>query len=210
VFYAFDVLEHHGRDLSQLPQIIMKERLDNLIGEQGGTSALQFSQHIEGHGEEVLKAMCGSGREGVVAKSAEAPYRDDRTMAWIKVKCTTRQEFVVVGWRVPDAGGEGIASLLLATYEGGTLVYRGRVGTGFTHKMLLDLRRRLEPFRVNTSPLAKVPHDIAKKARWVQPVTVAEVDYAEVTPDGSLRHPSFKGIREDKDPTEVTLEKPAK
>jgi bifunctional non-homologous end joining protein LigD len=208
VFFAFDLLEVGSKDLAPLPQIKRKERLEKLIGEQPGTSALQYSQHIEGHGEEVLKAMCESGREGVVAKFADAPYRGERTMAWIKVKCTKRQEFVVVGWRVPDAGGEGIASLLLATYEGGKLVYRGRVGTGFTNKMLIDLRRRLEPLRVETSPVAKVPRDIVKKARWVQPVTVAEVDYAEVTPDGSLRHPSFKGIREDKDPTEVTLEKP--
>jgi bifunctional non-homologous end joining protein LigD len=205
VFYAFDLLEQGGKDLAPLPLVKRKERLERLVGDEPGMSALQFSQHIEGHGQEILKAMCESGHKGVVAKFAEAPYRGDR-MSWIKVKCTKRQEFVVVGWRVPDAGGEGIASLLLAAYEDGKLVYRGRVGTGFTNKMLIDLRRRLEPLRVETSPVAKVPRDIVKKARWVQPVTAAEVDFAEVTPDGSLRHPSFKG--EDKDATEVTLEKP--
>jgi bifunctional non-homologous end joining protein LigD len=74
--------------------------------------------------------------------------------------------------------------------------------------MLIDLRQRLEAFRIDASPVAKVARDIVKKARWVHPVTVAEFDYSEVTPDGSLRHPSFKGIREDKDAAEASLEKP--
>jgi bifunctional non-homologous end joining protein LigD len=101
-----------------------------------------------------------------------------------------------------------MASLILGTYENGQLIYRGRVGTGFTEAMRKDILAKLKKRRVEKSAFASVPTDIARRARCVKPELVAEVTYAEVTPDGSLRHPSFKGMREDKRADQVVMEMP--
>lgn len=101
-----------------------------------------------------------------------------------------------------------MASLLLGTYDNGKLIYRGRVGTGFTAAMRKDILAKLEKRRVEKPAFASVPRDIARRARWVKPELVAEVTYAEVTPDGSLRHPSFEGMREDKRADQVVKEMP--
>ena len=209
VFYVFDLLEQDSKDLARLPQLERKERLEEIVGQQAPTSPLQYSHHVQGHGDQVFRAMCEGGHEGVVAKRADAPYRvGDRSVAWIKVKCTKRQEFVIVGWRAPEDGGEGMRALILATYEDGKLVHRGRVGTGFTEKERAELYRKLKPLQIAVSPLAKTPRELIKLARWVEPALVADVTYAEITPDGSLRHPSFQGLREDKDARTVALELP--
>jgi bifunctional non-homologous end joining protein LigD len=208
VFFAFDLLESNGKDLAPLPLIKRKARLERVIGQHDLLSPLQFSAHVEGHGAEVFQTVCDGGHEGVVAKRAEATYRvGERALSWLKIKCRLCQEFVIVGWRAPDYG-EGIASLLLGTYENGELVYRGRVRTGFTYKTLVDLRRQLGPFRRATSPLVKIPMGLGKAARWVEPVMVAEVAYSGLTPNGLLQRPTFKGIREERNPEEVTLEQP--
>ena len=134
--------------------------------------------------------MCAGGHEGVIAKRADGRYSaGDRSLDWIKVKCTKRQEFVIVGWRAPEEGGEGMRALILATYENGQLVHRGRVGTGFTEKEREALYRKLKPLQIDLNPLAKTPRELVRLARWVKPVLVAEVTFAELTPDGSLRHP---------------------
>lgn len=149
--------------------------------------------------------MCSGGHEGTIAKRADAAYVGDRTKGWLKIKCTKRQEFVVGGWR-PGDDGSGMSSLILGTYEKGKLVYRGRVGTGFTDAMRERILAQLERRRLDKPAFAAVPSDISRKARWVQPELVAEIAYAEITPDGSLRHASFKGLREDKHPSQVVLE----
>lgn len=150
--------------------------------------------------------MCAGGHEGVIAKRAHSRYVGGRTGSWLKIKCTKRQEFVVAGYRPSDTG-RGMASLILGTYENGKLIYRGRVGTGFTEAMRHDILARLEKLHIEKPALASVPPDIARRARWAKPELLAEVTYAEVTPDGSLRHPSFKGFREDKSADQVVMEK---
>lgn len=193
-FYAFDLLEIDGEDLSDRPLVTRKERLEKLLGERAPADSLQFSSHIVDQGQAVFEAMCAGGHEGVIAKRADNPYIGDRTASWLKIKCTNRQEFVVGGYRPSDTG-HGMASLILGTYEDGKLIYRGRVGTGFTEAMRNTLLQKLQTRLVDKSTFASVPRDIARRARWVRPELIAEVTYAEVTPDGSLRHPSFKGLR---------------
>ena len=152
--------------------------------------------------------MKAGGFEGVIAKSATARYYGgDRSTAWLKVKCVMRQEFVVIGWRPPDYGVDNVRGLFLGTYEDGELVFRGAVGTGFTDKMrrefweVLQLIRSDEPL-----PIKGMPRGEARVCRWVQPRLLAEVEYTEITPDGLIRHPSFKGLREDKLAADVHLE----
>ena len=125
-FYAFDLLELNGDDLSNRPLLQRKEQLESLLGTRDPDDSLQFSGHIVDHGKEVFDAMCEGGHEGVIAKRADSRYIGDRTASWLKIKCTKRQEFVVGGYRPSDTG-RGMASLILGTYENGELIYRGRV-----------------------------------------------------------------------------------
>ena len=208
VFYAFDLLELDGEDIGPLPQLERKERLEALLANLPAGSPIAYSEHVVGRGQEVFDAMCSGGFEGVIAKSPTARYYSgDRSTAWLKVKCVQRQEFVVIGWRPPDYGVDNVRGLFLATYEAGQLVYRGGVGTGFTDKMrrevwgVLQLIRVDEPLKIKGMPRAE-----ARACRWVQPRLLAEIEYTEVTPDGLIRHPSYKGLREDKSADDVHLE----
>ncbi|TJW39216.1 MAG: DNA ligase D, partial [Mesorhizobium sp.] len=206
-FYAFDLLELNGDDLSNRPLLDRKERLEVLLGKREPGDSLQFSSHIADNGKKVFDTMCAGGHEGVIAKRADSRYVGDRAPTWLKIKCTRRQEFVVGGYRPSDTG-RGMASLILGTYENGKLIYRGRVGTGFTQPMRKNILEQLEKRRLDKPAFASVPRDIARRARWVKPELVAEVAYSEVTPDGSLRHPSFQGMREDKRADQVAMEMP--
>ena len=208
VFYAFDLLELDGEDIARLPQLKRKERLERLLSRLPDDAPVAYSEHIIGRGEEVLQAMRDGGHEGVIAKSPTARYYGgDRSTAWLKIKCVQRQEFVVLGWRPPDYGVDNVRGLFLGTYQDGELVYRGGVGTGFTDRMrretweVLQLIRSDAPLRVKGMPRPE-----ARACRWVQPRLLAEVEYTEITPDGLIRHPSFKGLREDKDAREVHFE----
>lgn len=204
-FYAFDIFEKDGGDLTALPLIERKAILKELIGERDGVGSLQYSDHVVDSGKAVFDAMCAGGHEGMIAKAADARYVGDRTKTWLKIKCTKRQEFVVGGWR-PSDDGRGMASLILGTYEKGQFVYRGRVGTGFSDAMRDKILKQMEARRIAKPAFAAVPRDIARKAMWVRPELVAEVAYAEITPDGSLRHASFQGMRADKKASQVVLE----
>jgi bifunctional non-homologous end joining protein LigD len=157
----------------------------------------------------LLKAMRQNEMEGLVAKRPGAPYpAGDRSDAWLKIKTNNRQEFVVIGWRPPEHGPDDVRGLFLATYEGDQLVYRGSVGTGFTNRMRSDVLEVLKLIRTDKPPAVRgMPRAEARIAHWVEPSLLAEVEFAEITPDGLVRHPSFKGLREDKAPAEAHLER---
>lgn len=201
--FAFDLLHHNGEDLTALATLARKERLGPLI--PGGDPRLLYADHIVGSGEQLFAAMCGEGYEGVVSKRADAPYRAGRTKTWLKIKCTHRQEFVIVGWTASDKT-RGFKSLLLGAYENGALGYAGKVGTGFDASTMADLRERLDALARDEATV-KAPRAMVRAARWVSPELVAEIAYAEVTPDGVLRHASFLGLREDKRAGEVVMER---
>ena len=207
--FAFDLVEQDGEDLSALPLTTRKERLRALVDEglDGGDDALRYAEHVVGAGEQLLHQMCDEGMEGVVSKLADAPYRSGRSMAWTKTKCIQRQEFVIVGWQ-PSTKRRGFASLLLATHDDDGWTYRGKVGTGFDSAALEEIGARLEPLETATAPV-KASKALVRGAKWVRPRLVAEVAYAEITPDGILRHASFVGLRADKPATEVVAERPA-
>ncbi|RYE49819.1 MAG: hypothetical protein EOP24_00840 [Hyphomicrobiales bacterium] len=208
VFYAFDLLELDGEDIARLPQLERKQRLEALLTNVPPDDPIAYSDHIIGGGDEVFKAMCEGEYEGVIAKSPTARYYGgDRSTTWLKIKCVRRQEFVVIGWRPPEYGVDNVRGLFLATYEDGRLVYRGGVGTGFTDKMRREVWEVLQLIRTEERPeIAGMPKAEVRAARWVEPRLLAEIEFTEVTPDGLIRHPSFKGLREDKDPREVHFE----
>ena len=200
--FAFDLLSCDGEDLTTLTNLERKERLRALIS--GDDNRLQFAEHVIGEGEKLFETMCREGYEGVVSKKADAPYRGSRTKAWLKIKCTHRQEFVIVGWSESDKS-RGFRSLLLGVHENGELRYAGKVGTGFSQDTIQDLRDRMDPLERKTAPV-KVPRAAARKVHWLTPKLVAEIAFTEFTPDGVLRHPSFLGLRGDKAAADVVLE----
>jgi bifunctional non-homologous end joining protein LigD len=201
--FAFDLLDLDSEKLGKLPTIQRKERLRALI--DGNDKRLQFAEHIVGEGEKLFETMCREGYEGVVSKLADAPYRGKRTQAWLKIKCLQRQEFVIVGWTESDKS-RGFRALLLGVYESKGLRYAGKVGTGFTQDLMNDLRTRLDRLARKT-PTVEAPKAATRGAHWVTPKLVAEIAYTEVTPDKVLRHPSFLGLRGDKEAGEVVEEK---
>ena len=203
-FFAFDLLEIDGEDVTGLANLARKDRLAPLI--DGTDARVQYSEHVIGQGEQLFETMCREGYEGIVSKRADAPYRGARTKAWLKIKCTHRQEFVIVGW-TPSTKSRGFAALLLGLNGPDGLVYAGKVGTGFDTATMLDLRERLEKIARKT-PTVTAPRAAVRGAHWVSPKLVAEVAYAETTPDGVLRHSSFLGLREDKKASEVVAETP--
>jgi bifunctional non-homologous end joining protein LigD len=205
--FLFDALEIDGEDLAPLPNIDRKGRLATLLG-PGRPPFLLYADHIVGHGEKLFDAMCAAGQEGIISKRADAPYRGRRTKCWLKVKCTLRQEFVIVGWSESDKKGRGFRALLLGTRDGdGRLIYAGKVGTGFSNEVQHSLRARLEGIETDKAAVA-VPRADARGAHWVKPDLVAEIAFAEFTADGVVRHASFLGLRSDKKAKDVVRELP--
>jgi len=204
-YFAFDLLEQDGEDLTGLGNLARKERLEALL--KGVPAPLHYSEHVVGQGEKLFASLCAEGMEGVVSKRADAPYRGRRTQSWLKSKCLHRQEFVIVGWTSSDKG-RGFRSLLLGVHEGDGLRYAGKVGTGFNAKLIDDIGARMKPLARST-PTVKAPRAAVRGAHWIKPQLVAEIAFTEVTDEGLLRHPSFIALREDKPEAEVVLEKPA-
>jgi bifunctional non-homologous end joining protein LigD len=159
-----------------------------------------------GEGSALSAATRDKGLEGVMAKKMDSAYEAGRrSRCWVKIKNVNRQEVVIGGWLPGEGNREGrLGSLLIGVYEGDQLRLAGKVGTGFTDKMLEEMAERLAPLARDTSPFAdKVPW---RKARFVAPELVAEVEFTEWTAAGTLRHPSYKGLRVDKSPREVVRE----
>ncbi|MEH6789721.1 DNA ligase D [Parasphingorhabdus sp.] len=202
--FAFDLLESDGEDLAALTTIERKDRLASLVA--GGGSTIRMADHIFGAGEKLYEAMCKAGQEGIISKRADSPYRGRRTRNWLKIKCTRRQEFVIIGWRSSDKAGRPFASLLLGQNEGGQLVYKGRVGTGFGDEMLEELAGKMDRLARKTAP-ADVPKAESRDANWVTPTLVAEIAFSEFTGEGRVRHGSFVGLRSDKPASEVRPER---
>jgi bifunctional non-homologous end joining protein LigD len=201
-YYAFDLLELDGEDLTALPLRERKAKLARIIPKKG--TRLRFSDHIEGSGEKLLASFCSAGLEGVISKKADGKYVGSRSGSWLKTKCIKRQEFVIVGW-TPSDKGRTFRSLMLGVHEKGELRYAGKVGTGFDTAELFRLRDLMKPLEQKTATVA-APRSETRGAHWIKPQLVAEIAFTEMTRDGTLRHPSYLGLREDKKPEAVVLE----
>ena len=213
LFYAFDVLhfgQHDLRGATLLERKTFLARLLEAAGASGAESRIRFSDHVLGQGEEFFAGACELGVEGIVCKRADARYTSGRTRSWLKVKCLQRQEFVIGGFTAPGGARSHFGALLLGVHEHGGLAYAGRVGTGFSQRSLAELHARLEPLVRARAAFANPPRGAdARGVRWVEPRLVAEVQFAERTSEGLVRHASFLGLREDKPASEVREERAA-
>jgi DNA ligase D-like protein (predicted ligase)/DNA ligase D-like protein (predicted polymerase) len=208
VFFAFDLIHLDGADLAREPLLARKQALANLLRTATGLTRIRYSDHIEGRAEDMLREGCRLGVEGIVSKRIDAPYRSGRSDNWLKSKCSKRQEFVVGGWLPREQDVHDLGALLVGFYDRGKLRYAGKVGTGFDRRTRRDLLKRLAPRTTKRQPFDEVPEYQRPFAKWVDPSVVAEVEFSEFTGDGILRHPSFKGVREDKRANDVRLEVP--
>jgi DNA ligase D-like protein (predicted ligase) len=201
-YYVFDILESDGVDLRATP---LRERKSILRGLVRYRSPIRYTPHRVHAGPEHLARACSHGWEGLIAKIADAPYVAGRTRNWLKFKCESGQEFVIGGWTDPEGSRTGFGALLLGYYRDGDLVYAGKVGTGFTHAVLTDLRRQMDALATKGPAFdrGKLPR---KGVHWLRPKLVGEVSFTEWTTAGRLRHPRFLGLRRDKAAADVERE----
>ena len=215
VAYVFDLLHLDGIDLTTLPLVQRKEKLRTLLRTSKQGAWLRYSEHIAGHGSEMFAKACQSGFEGIVSKEGNAPYVAGRQRSWLKIKCTQRQEFMILGFSDARKGERALGALYLGYRKDGTLHYAGKVGTGFSMKSARDLVDRFARLSAKQPILTRVETTGLgagewRSIHWVKPALLCEVAFTEWTQDGLIRHPSFQGLREDKDASEVKQEMPAK
>jgi DNA ligase D-like protein (predicted ligase) len=200
VYAVFDCLYRNGKDLRRAPLAERRRVLEAAIvdGER-----LFPSRRLHDDGCEAYRLAQRFGFEGLVAKDARAAYVEGRSKLWLKVKIQQQEEFVIGGYTAPGGTRAHFGALLLGLYAGPDLHYVGKVGTGFTHATLSTLFRRFQPLVRKTPPFVNPPRE--KGAVWLAPTVVAQVGFTEWTDDRKLRHPTFLGLRTDKDARECVM-----
>lgn len=205
VLAAFDLPALLGRDTTTLDLPGRRSLLAMTLGAGTEGRGVELVEALSGDPVELLAAACARGWEGLVAKRVATPYRSGRSRDWRKLKCHAGQELAIGGWTEPSGARTGFGALLVGYYDSeGRLCFAGRVGTGFDEATLRSLHARLSASETPLSPFAdagRIPG-----AHWCRPELVAEVRFSEWTPDGRLRHPSFRGLRPDKAAAEVRRE----
>lgn len=211
VYFVFDAPFLHGRDQRKDPVRVRRGALEKAIGM--GSEHVRFSSAFEGDPAPVFASACERGLEGLIGKRADSHYVSARSPAWIKLKCKKRQEFVICGFTDRSDDKAQVGSLLLGVYDQGNLIPTGSVGTGWTGKEASALRKKLAALQRDTHPFGIEPGKPGRWSRrsadsehWVAPELVGEVEFAEWTKDGQVRHAAFVGLRSDKDATSVTRE----
>ena len=207
-YFVFDVLVVDGEDVRDEPIESRRRRLARVIGEQKRGGVITISEASDGDPKEILRIACSDGLEGIIAKKKGSAYRAGRGTAWLKVKCKLRQEFAIVGYTPLLETGKHMGGLVLALHhENDGFVFAGKVGTGFSDADRVALAKKLDAIRSNVPTAKNVPR-LAGAVRYCKPKYVGEVEFSEWTESGSVRHPSFQGLRPDKKPEECVRERP--
>ena len=212
VFYAFDLLHLDGRDLTRTPLDERRAALARVVQK----SDVLLSDPLPGTADEIAGAVRELGLEGVVAKRRRSTYiAGRRSDSWVKVRFAKHQEFVIGGYK---PAGANFDSLLVGYYDGAKLLAAGKVRSGFTPHLRAQVFEAINPLQTTRCPFANLPStrsghwgegittEEMTQLVWVKPQRVAEVSFAEWTRDGSLRHASFLGLRDDKRPRDVHKE----
>ncbi len=216
VYYLFDILWLEGYDLTSLSLVERREVLTKIIP---SNDTIRLSENFELTGTEFFKLADKMGLEGIIAKKNESSYSPNvRSKEWLKIKTEKHQEAVIAGYTQNKSTSKKFSALLLGIYKNDELIFIGPVGTGFTAKMQTELLAKMKPLKTSKCPFKEVPeynkpsrfrpNPPKAKVTWVKPKLVAEVTYRASTNNGSMRHPSFKGLREDKDAKQVVRENP--
>jgi len=204
-FHVFDLLYTGRFDIRSLPLTERKKLLREAVK---WSERIRWTEFKPRDGVRFFREACRRSEEGIIGKRLESSYVSRRNRDWVKIKCVNQQEFVIGGFTDPRGSRVGIGALLVGYYqpEGKTLVYAGKVGTGFNREILLDLRRRLKRLEQSESPFQKGDPPCGPEVHWVKPELVAEIGFTEWTQNNMLRHPRFEGLRTDKKAREVRRE----
>jgi len=197
---VFDLLHLDGINLRDLPLGERQKRLAGLLSEEPGV-VRRSTVWPSDMGPTLYKQACKLGLEGIISKKLSGIYRPGDRKDWTKSKCRARQEFVVCGYTPPKSSLPAFSSLVLGTYENGKLIPRGKVGTGFSEEDRRDYLKMFKPLETS-----KPAFSSAEKVIWLRPQFVVEVEFAEITRDGSVRQASFVALREDKSPDQVHMD----
>lgn len=218
LYYVFDILQLNGKDLTSLPLTERKKLIKKVIPKEG---ILKESESFDKNPEKLLASARKMGLEGLIAKRKDSPYSSGiRSQQWLKIKAQARHEVVIGGYTLNEGSPKPFSALLVGIFENGSLNYTGKIGTGFSLQLQKDLLAKFKPLEAKKCPFSYVP-DINKPTRfrpnppqavavWLTPKLVCEVSYTEMTRDGIMRHPSFKGLRVDKEAKDVHPEIAAK
>ncbi len=201
-YVVFDLLALGGEDLRKKPLLDRKKLLEKLLVK--APNNIMFSKFVLGKGKEIFTFAKRNNLEGVIAKKSSSNYVQKRTEDWLKIKCYKRQEFVIGGFTTTDKN-KYLSAILVGYYNKNKLIFVGKVGTGFDEKLKKELNKKFEKLIRKTSPFSDEINE--KNATWLTPQLVAEIQFAEITKNNILRQPSFVGLREDKNPKQVVLEK---
>jgi len=202
VLYLFDCLFYEGVNLTSLPLLDRKAVLRDVVWFD---DEIRFTPFRSNGSDAMYREACAKGAEGIIAKRAASVYTSTRSGDWLKLKCVNEQEFVIGGFTDPKGDRDGFGALLVGYYDGGTLRYAGKVGTGYDRRTLLTIYSALKQIERRTPPFGGAAPS-GPDVHWVTPAIVAQIGFAEWTPGGLLRHPRFIGIRHDKAPADVTRE----
>jgi len=197
-YVVFDCLYRNGRDLRSEPLSLRRAALEQSVKP---SASLILAARLEGDGLIAFRTAARRGLEGMMAKSLDSRYVEDRSNQWLKVKIHQEDEFVIGGFTRPGGARRYFGALLLGVYVDGKLHYVGKVGTGFDEKTLAWLYRKLQPLVQPKSPFASDPRE--RGATFVAPKLVTQISYGEITEEGRLRHPVYLGLRDDKVAKEV-------
>lgn len=193
VYFAFDLLYLDGFDLREAPLANRKAALAQLLAVSGEASRIRYNDHIEGDGNAVFRHASRLGLEGIISKTASAPYRSGRVKTWFKTKSSQSDSFVIAGFVPSTVDTSAVSALVLGEYTAKKLVPVGHCGSGFTASSARELRQRLEPLRTKAPPMKDETAD-AKGVRWVDPLLSAEIEYRGRTGDGLIRHAVFREL----------------
>ena len=194
VFFAFDLLWLVDEDLRSKPLVVRKKKLLDLLAENKDQKIIQLAEHLDATGSDVLRVACNLKLEGIVSKRLSEPYVSGRTGVWTKAKCRATQHAFIGGWTYSDKGFSG---LLLGVRKGKKLIPIGRVGTGYSQKMLRWLEPRLKELEIKESPFAgPIPRKPNREVHWVKPELIAGFEMTSWTNDGVIRQASLQEVRE--------------
>ncbi|WP_332768853.1 DNA ligase D [Pseudomonas koreensis] len=209
VYYLFDLPYLNGVDLREVAVEERRAALATILGTQK-SELLRFSEAFEETPDALLNSACQMQVEGLIGKRLGSPYVSRRSSDWIKLKCKHRQEFVIVGYTDPKGARSAFGALLLGLHDrdSGELRYAGKVGTGFNETTLKSILAQLKPLLAKSAAVVNPPSGFeAKGVHWLKPKLLAEVAFAEMTKDGSVRHAVFHGLRNDKPAKAITEER---
>ncbi|MGG7651640.1 DNA ligase D, partial [Pseudomonas sp. ES4] len=210
LYYLFDMPYLNGVDLREVPVEERRVALSTVLN-PNKDPLLRFSDSFSEEPQALLNSACQMQMEGLIGKRLGTPYVSRRSSDWIKLKCKHRQEFVVVGFTDPKGSRNAFGALLLGLHDrdSGELRYAGKVGTGFNETTLKRIYEQLKPLQTKKIPVVNPPSGFdAKGVHWLKPTLLAEVAFAEMTKEGSVRHAVFHGLRDDKPAEDITEERP--